>query len=493
MSTTWQHVQAVELTDSDNFRTGFEIGDGYSSGYLQTDTIWNIGGSSYPLIGPFGFSESQGLDLDANASISIDFTSQIFSSVGWIDFYLKPAFGSSEELPVDFALGQAAITGFVQVGLDGAVYALHGDGFGNGIWLDTGYRTSLSGPLASDWLRITFRLDYSRLKWDLFLNNQLQIIDVGFLDANTQPLSSFGVSGSDYGTTSFDQFEAGFFNPLFADADNDGIADSYESSQGLDTTTDDRDGDADFDSLANIFEYMSGFEAGNPDSDGDGVHDGLEWSNGGNPLLPENYALQTIPYYEGFELALGTIDGQLNWSVSGNGSADIIPDTLYAWNHLLAVSAGEAGDSVGLLLGNAFDGSEGDGIWVDFWMIPIPFGANAQVDLSEVTPKASSVFFLKEGNVVRALDGDGSGGGVWIDFDYPAWSQAWTRVTIYKDYQSQTYDLWLNRVRVAHGLGFAYPQPYFDGLFFSHQSEEAAYFDNLYVSFNRAIELDSDN
>lgn len=251
-------LASVGIDSQSNFNTDFEADEGYSAGFLASDPIWNIDGSSQPEIGSFAYTGLLGLNLDSDAAISVDFSSLETPGVGWVDLYLKPSFGATGALVTSFPLGQSALTGFAKSGTDGEVYVLHGDGQGNGIWMPSGYSVALTGNTASSWLRMTYRLDYNTQRWDLYLDNTLQMIDIGFVDASAPPLSRFSLEGSSEGATQFDQFSAGFINPLFTDVDNDGIDDAYEAAQGLSTTTNDRDGDLDFDNVFNIFEYING-------------------------------------------------------------------------------------------------------------------------------------------------------------------------------------------------------------------------------------------
>jgi hypothetical protein len=482
---------AVELTTSSNFSTGFEVSEGYSAGYLVSDPNWLVDGDPLPLLGDFGYNASHGVELGAGTSMAIDFFSSQVAMVGWVDFYVKPAFSDSDDLPVSFDLGQAALAGFVRVGESGEVYALHGDGLGNGIWLSTGYVVATNAEgLASDWLRMTYRLDYSTQRWDLFLDDSLQMIDLGFIDANAPPLSGFNIKGSPLGSTYFDQFEAGFNNPLFTDEDNDGIADSYENAEGLDSSINDRDGDKDFDLVLNIYEYLDGLSAGNPDTDGDGVHDGAERAAGADPRAANAYDLEAVPYLETFEtMAAGDLQGQGFWQVSGEGSAEVQSGQSYESTRSLRI---EATNDARVEVHNSFDGSAETHVWVDFWMIPVRYASDAQIDLNDFELSGSSVFFLKENNQVCLLNGNGAGGGVSNDFSHVESASDWSRITIYKDYANQRFSLWINGVLVAENQGFAYVQPYFDGICFSHESEAALYIDRIEVSFDKVSGLDTD-
>jgi hypothetical protein len=69
----------------------------------------------------------------------------------------------------------------------------------------------------------------------------------------------------------------------YADADRDGLSDTYEQERGLNSTSIDSDGDG----LRDDIELVVGSNPLKVDSDGDGVSDGKEYDLGSDPLLGE--------------------------------------------------------------------------------------------------------------------------------------------------------------------------------------------------------------
>jgi len=480
---------SVEIDSQSNFETSFESGEGYTSGFLASDPFWNIGGSALPEVGSFAYTGSLGLNLDGEGAISIDFTSLETPNVGWVDLYLKPSFSAPEDLATSFPMGQAALTGFVKVGLDGEVYVLHGDGVGNGTWMATGYTLSLSGNSALDWLRMTYRLDYSNQRWDLFLDESLQMIDIGFVDASAPPLSKFSLEGSSEGATHFDQFTAGFINPLFADADNDGMGDAYELAQGLSTFSNDRDSDFDLDGILNVAEYMDGLAAGNADSDGDGVHDGAELAAGANPLVADAYDLAALPYLEDFEsYTTGDLAGQSFWQITG-GSALVQDSLSFAGSQALELQAGQSH----LELGNRFDGSTVNPVWLSFYFQPVRFPEPADDSVNELLDAGvTSVFYFLEEGRIAVLDGDGQGAGAWIVLDHAASLTDWTYVSVKNDYAAQQFQLWVNDVPLGGSYGFAHTQPYFNRFTVKQNDTPSAFLDAIQISAQQPQGVDSD-
>ena len=480
---------AVEIDSLSNFNTDFEAGEGYTSGFLASDPLWNIGGTSLPEVGSFAYTGSLGLNLDGDGAISIDFTSLETPNVGWIDLYLKPSFSAPEDLATSFPLGQAALTGFVTVGSDGEVYVLHGDGAGNGTWMATGYTLPLSGSSALDWLRLTYRLDYSNQRWDLFLDESLQMIDIGFVDASAPPLSKFSLEGSSEGATHFDQFTAGFINPLFTDADNDGMDDAYELVQGLSTLSNDRAGDLDLDGILNVAEYMDGLAAGNADTDGDGVHDGAELAAGANPLVADAYDLAAVPYLEDFEsYATGDLAAQSFWQI--NGSSAFVQNTQsFSGSQALEFLAG-ASD---LELGNHFDGSTVNPVWLSFYFQPVRFPETSDESVNALLDAGvTSVFYFLEGNRIAVLDGDGQGAGTWIVLDHAASLTDWTYVSVKNDYSSQQFQLWVNDVPLGDSYAFAHTQPYFNRFTVKQNDTPSAFLDDILISAQQPQGVDTD-
>ena len=212
---------------------------------------------------------------------------------------------------------------FVAEAGSGQVYVIHGDGLGSGTWVSAQRPIELSNGHAQDWLRLSYRLDYAQQRWDLFLNDQLALFDLGFLDNHFQQLQQFQLQASADRPTGLDFFYAALSNPIAEDADNDGIPDSLDPNP----YANDRDLDADNDGLINIHELQLGTALNLRDSDGDGHSDYLEhrWSR--DPLTANSDLAQLLAdaangylWQTDFELNegyhLGALSGQLDWYAS---------------------------------------------------------------------------------------------------------------------------------------------------------------------------------
>ncbi len=120
------------------------------------------------------------------------------------------------------------------------------------------------------------------------------------------------------GAVNFDLFSLTFTNPLFTDADKDGIKDTYESLHGLNTALNDRELDPDSDGLTNVEEFLYGTFAGNADSDGDTLNDGFEIENNRDPLTAEadSFILGDSQLFLWFKADSGVTEGTTGGYVS---------------------------------------------------------------------------------------------------------------------------------------------------------------------------------
>jgi hypothetical protein len=89
-----------------------------------------------------------------------------------------------------------------------------------------------------------------------------------------------------------DGTDIGIFGGLyaFADSDQDGLPDDWETYYGLSTTVPSANDDPDADTLANIIEWALGTDPTDADSDADGLPDGWEFSNGLYLLIDDSMA-----------------------------------------------------------------------------------------------------------------------------------------------------------------------------------------------------------
>lgn len=153
------HLTKLPAQTSTPYQNDFETADGFISGNPGELPEWLFSPEVLPSLNSDAASGLQSLSLLGDGSVSIDFLQDIGASIGWVDFYLKPTISLETDLPVTIAPTQAAITGFVDFGTNGSIFAIDGDGLGSGSWFDTLSTFDLSGNQANQWMRLSYRLD----------------------------------------------------------------------------------------------------------------------------------------------------------------------------------------------------------------------------------------------------------------------------------------------------------------------------------------------
>jgi hypothetical protein len=453
----------------------FEQDEGYYPGLIESGGAWSLapGLTGEILLG--GASGAQSLSLGGGQWITFDANSPAPLSVTWVDFFTKPVFVDASELPEAISTEQSAVTGFVKVDAEGEVYAVDGDGLGSGAWTPAGMRTPLADNIAQNWIRLTYRIDYATKTWDLFVDGQMALTDLGFLDNTLNAFSRFSMRGDGEAPTAFDFFYAGEGNPLFVDTSNDGLPDDWLVSQGLNPAYNHRHGDEDLDGLDNLTEYMLSTRADNADTDGDGISDGMEYALGDDPLVADTYTLSVLPFVDGFETYEVGLPPLLNgWSVTGDSIAVQQGDV---FSGQAALSLGE-----GATVFNRYNGSGSAVVWVDIYLKPTP-----SHEAPEVPENASVVYYFNEGGQPVAFDGLGSGSGFWTLLD-AATSADWRRITVKADYQAQSYDIYVDGQRLGIGLGFAHTQPFLSRF----EIQESTLVDDVSITAAEPAGLDDD-
>ena len=288
---------AITVTVAANgvpYLANFEPAEGYQPGPLDGQNGWAVTGTA-TVGSALRYAGQQGVTVApaASAALLVRAFVNIDPSVTFVDLFALPAAATTATGGVFFDTDAArvALTGSSPVGV---IQAFQGDGAGGGVWAPTA-----TGPVldaagrSADWLRLTTRADYAAKKWDLYFNGRMVAADLGFIN-NTQPaFTGLGLSGHATLTTGFDDLLVAFDNPLFIDADRDGLDDAWETTHGLNPALNDRNGDLDGDGLTNLQEYLLGTNPNNTDTDGDGLPDGWEKEHNLSPLLGADAALDT--------------------------------------------------------------------------------------------------------------------------------------------------------------------------------------------------------
>lgn len=283
--------------DSFPYFSSFEISEGFDAGPLVLDPLWAASpGLEFSVTAP-AYDGAQSLSFQGPGWLTYQPAAPTASATGapfgypvtWVDYFSRPVFAPQADLPAALDASATTATGFVKLGAEGEVFALDGSGSGTGTgggaWIASGFRTALEGERSATWLRLTYRIDYAHRTWDLYLNGALALTDLGFIDDDTSGFSRFSLRGDASTPTLLDSFYAGELNPLFADANNDGLPDAWIAAHGLSGADAARQADPELDGLTNLQEYRLGLNPALLDTDGDGLPDGWEFTHGSDPLL----------------------------------------------------------------------------------------------------------------------------------------------------------------------------------------------------------------
>ncbi|WP_041744802.1 PA14 domain-containing protein [Coraliomargarita akajimensis] len=229
--------------------------------------------------------------------VSFSYDPQL-EDVVYLDYYLKSGPSAVPSLPLLTTPETTAVLVMQSAGPSQAEWTfLNGDGLGSGDWLPSGSLVELDASGVAAWQRITLRLDITNSLWDAYVGGELLAADLSFVEPVATSAEAFNIYGSGSGATYLDTFSIGTANPLFVDADSDGIDDNYELANGLDVTVNDRNLDLDSDGITNLQEYIIGL---NPQDATDAIGD----------LDDDGYSNYT-------ELLLGTNPNVFSGSVPG--------------------------------------------------------------------------------------------------------------------------------------------------------------------------------
>lgn len=270
--------------------TGFEPADGFAVGPLSGQGGW-VAGDGATITSLLSFGGSQSILVapsEPPVQASQAFTSSGVHTIVFADIFARPAAGATPADSTLFETGVAEIT-CTQAGTDGLVLVFDG----GTTWQSTGFKIPVSAEgEALDWVRFTVRENFAARTWDLYADGRLIAFDLSFADSNTTAFSRFSLIGATAGATVVDDFFVGFDNPLFTDADRDGMEDAWETAHGLDPVVNDRNADRDADGLSNIREYLLGLHPDKVSTFEDGISDALRVSLGLSLTGP---TIDTIP------------------------------------------------------------------------------------------------------------------------------------------------------------------------------------------------------
>ncbi len=181
------------------------------------------------------------------------------ATVAFADFWVRPVTEPATNAATRIEIDGARV-GFVLDGSLGRAFVFDGDGQGDGVVVDTGFTVPVgAGGSSSNWVRVTVRRDFGSPQFDAWFDGVLFAAAVGPDETNAQSAPAlFVIEGSGSGAAWIDLYSLDPDNPLFPDADRDGMPDDFEASRGLSPSANDRDQDADQDGFENFGEYAMG-------------------------------------------------------------------------------------------------------------------------------------------------------------------------------------------------------------------------------------------
>lgn len=383
--------------------------------------------------------------------------------VVWVDLYLLAQTAS----PADLA--DADFAGSFCFAADGSVLALDG-----GVWRTNAVRKVSLG----EWARVTFRLDYPKRLWDLYVDGVLA--ERGLRMGGSGSFRGLGISGE--GETTMDDVSISERRPFGLSSDGDELPDEWEMRH-FGTLDRDGTGDADGDGLSDLDEFRHrtnplladtdgdglsdavevrfyGTSPVSSDTDGDGVSDAQELRDGTDPLFAGG--ADETAFEETFEapaVAPGVLMGQNGWRVSVPEAAVVQGSAVRTGAAALRVSSGEE-------LGDVFVDcpatNAGEVVWVDIYQV-----AKAAEPPVRLGGDFAAAYLFDGGGRVVACDG-----GTFVTNARMRVSlETWHRMTLRLDYPKRQWDLYVGGVLAARGLSMGVAVGPFKGFGFVGDGE----------------------
>ncbi len=294
VGSTTSSVATLTVVITPPYNVDFESAEGYTVGNLHQQKGWQVLAGSAQVSTTTFFSGARSVVLGSGATaaqIKQGFGQFATQAITFVEFYVKPVADVSTTAASTFDF-EASRLAFVKVAGQGQLQAYSGNGSGGGSWATNSFRATLdASDRSTNWIRVTVRIDFTAKKFDLYANGTMVAYDLGFIDNAKTFMSFITLAGHTAADGYFDYFYIGGDNPLFVDADRDGIEDAWETARGMNTALNDRNLDLDGDGLKNIEEYLRGTNPSLADTDGDGLTDDVELFLGTNPLVADNYSV----------------------------------------------------------------------------------------------------------------------------------------------------------------------------------------------------------
>ena len=213
---------------------GFEEEEGFSTQGELPSNVTTSGDVEAAVVDGIAAAGSQSLRVAGLGTVhiavgDIDAADSIFAS-----FSLSGTLGAERGGNPQVSIGGAAVE-FSTSGSDFEVWIRHASGGGASEWINTGNTFSME---QNEWLRLTVRLDAAEGIWDLYQDDQPIGADIGL---RAEPFAAIvNIESRGQAETLVDEVLISDENPLFDDADGDGVSDAFERTVGADPTSWDR-------------------------------------------------------------------------------------------------------------------------------------------------------------------------------------------------------------------------------------------------------------
>lgn len=364
----------IRLLPSLPYTADFETSEGYAASSIAGQLGWTVTTGTATIVTSAAVHGTQGVVLAAQSpatEVDHEFGSlPPNATIVYADLFAKPVAGSDylSATLLDLDAGRIA---FVKTGTSGQFAALDGDGLGAGVWKNFGASVTLDVVSASSaWQRVTARLNYTAKTWDLYVNGAMIAADLKFRLNTASYFSWLSLKGHTATAVQLDDIYIGAPNPLFADTNNNGIDDTWETSNGLSLTAPNRDLDPDGDGRTNIQEYLQGT---NPN----------DFYNGSPPKLLIVSGLNQITTIKTFNTDAFTVRA-LNPDGSVIGNAPIIFNVVSGGGGLASQNTGTQTVSTQLSVRTS-----GDGTARVYYKQPSTIGVQSLISASAGTGQVS--------------------------------------------------------------------------------------------------------
>ena len=268
---------SVTVPASLPYLADFEAAEGFAQGSLAGQLGWRVSQGAANVTSEASYSGARSVVLPPGAppaDVAQTFAPLAGHDIIYVDFFAHPVADADLGAATTFD-AEGSRFALVRRGAKGELHAFDGDGAKGGQWRPAAF----SAPLSSDgqtldWIRLTARLDFGSHAWDLYANGQMVAADLGFHDSGSTALTAFGVQGNAAAATRFDYFLVGPQNPLFADVNENGIDDAWETAHGLSLASNNRKLSPGGNGVTVIQAYLAGLD---PQDYYCGVAPALRW------------------------------------------------------------------------------------------------------------------------------------------------------------------------------------------------------------------------